>query len=168
MVCGSAGSCKVKHTISPCAGQSKWNGEGCKTVECEILLLLFSHQVMSKSLASPWRVARQLLKMQSLRNHCQIMWKWKYLNFDKRPLCVHAQSCPTLCNPMDCSPPGSPVHEIFQARILEWAAIPFSRESSWLRDWTQVSWIAGRFFTTEPPVKLSEDLYLPQFMHSKQ
>ena len=123
---------------------------------------------MSKSLASPWTVARQLLMMQSLRNHCQIIWKWKYLNFDKRPLCVHAQSCLTLCDPMDCSPPGSPVHEIFQARILEWAAIHFSRESSWLRDWTQVSWIAGRSFTTEPPVKLSEDLYLPQFTHSKQ
>ena len=37
-----------------------------------------------------------------------------------------AQSCPTLCNPMDCSPPGSSVHEIFQARILEWVAISFS------------------------------------------
>ena len=38
-----------------------------------------------------------------------------------------AQSCLTLCNPMDCSPPGSSVHEIFQARILEWVAISFSR-----------------------------------------
>ena len=37
------------------------------------------------------------------------------------------QSCPTLCNSMDCSPPGSPVHGILQARILEWVAIPFSR-----------------------------------------
>ena len=40
-----------------------------------------------------------------------------------------AQSCPTLCNPMDCSPPGSSVHGILQARILEWAAISFSRGS---------------------------------------
>ena len=39
-----------------------------------------------------------------------------------------AQSCPTLSNPKDCSPPGSPVHGILQARILEWVAIPFSRE----------------------------------------
>ena len=38
-----------------------------------------------------------------------------------------AQLCPTLCNPMDCSPPGSSVHRILQARILEWLAIPFSR-----------------------------------------
>ena len=58
-----------------------------------------------------------------------------------------AQWCPTLCDPMDCSPPGSSVHEISQARILEWAAIPFSRGSSRPRDQTQVSWIAGRFFT---------------------
>ena len=48
-----------------------------------------------------------------------------------------AQSCPTLCNPIDCSPPGSSVHGIFQAGILEWVAIPFSRGSSWPRDQTQ-------------------------------
>ena len=41
-----------------------------------------------------------------------------------------AQSCHTLCDPMDCSPPGSYVHGIFQARILEWVAISFSRGSS--------------------------------------
>ena len=57
------------------------------------------------------------------------------------------QSCLTLCKTMDCSPPGSSVHEILQARILEWIAIPLSRESSWLRDRTWVSHIAGRFFT---------------------
>ena len=53
----------------------------------------------------------------------------------------------TLCDPMDCSLPGSSVHGILQTRILEWAAIPFSRVFSPTRDWTQVSWIAGRFFT---------------------
>ena len=57
------------------------------------------------------------------------------------------QSCPTLCHPMDCSPPVSFVHGILQARILEWVAIPFSRGSSWPKDRTQVSCIAGRFFT---------------------
>ena len=62
-------------------------------------------------------------------------------------LVLVAQSCPTLCDPMDCSPPGSSVHEIFQARILEWVAISFSRGSSQPRDWTQVSCTAGRFFT---------------------
>ena len=48
---------------------------------------------------------------------------------------------------MDCSLPGSSVHGILQARILEWEAILFSRGSSWLRDQTQVSCTAGRFFT---------------------
>ena len=61
--------------------------------------------------------------------------------------CLVAQLCLTLCNPMDCSPPGSSVHGIFQARILEWVAIPFSRRSSQPRDWTWISWTAGRFFT---------------------
>ena len=57
-----------------------------------------------------------------------------------------AQSCPTLCNPKDCSPPGSSVHGIFQARVLEWVAISFSRGSSQPRDWTRVSHTAGRCF----------------------
>ena len=52
-----------------------------------------------------------------------------------------AESCPTLCDPMDCSPPGSSVHGILQARILEWVAISFSMGSSWLRDQIQVSCI---------------------------
>ena len=60
----------------------------------------------------------------------------------KRWLCVHAksfQSCLTLCDPMNCSLPGSSVHGILQARILEWIAIFFSRASSWLRDQTRCS-----------------------------
>ena len=55
--------------------------------------------------------------------------------------------CLTLCDPMDCSPPGSSVHGIFQAGILEWVATPLSRGSSRPRDWPQVSCIAGPFFT---------------------
>ena len=54
-----------------------------------------------------------------------------------------AQSYPTLCDPMDYS-----VHGILQARILEWIAFPFSRGSSQPRDWTQVSHVTGRFFTS--------------------
>ena len=64
--------------------------------------------------------------------------------------CVKAlvtQSCLTLGDPMVCSPPGSSVHGIVQARILEWVAMPSSRGSSQPRDRTQVSCIAGRFFT---------------------
>ena len=58
-----------------------------------------------------------------------------------------AQSCPTLCDPMDCSLQGSPVHGIFQARVPEWVAISFSRGFSPPRDRTRVSCIAGRHFT---------------------
>ena len=57
------------------------------------------------------------------------------------------QSCPTLCDPMDCSPPDSSVHGIFQARILEWVAISFSRGSSQAKDRSRVSRIEGRCFT---------------------
>ena len=69
-----------------------------------------------------------------------------------------AQSCTTLCDPMDCSRPGSSVHVIFQAWILEWVAISFSRGSSWPRDRTQVSHTVVRCFTIwatrEAPVML--------------
>ena len=57
------------------------------------------------------------------------------------------QSCRTLCDPMDCSPSGSSVHGIFQARILEWVAISFFRGSFQPRNLTQVSCIAGRLLT---------------------
>ena len=59
----------------------------------------------------------------------------------------HSVMSPTLCKSMDCSPPGSYVHGILQAGILEWVAISFSRGLSGPRDWIQVSGIAGRFFT---------------------
>ena len=66
-----------------------------------------------------------------------------------------AQSCPTLCDPMDCSLPGSSVHRLFQARVLEWVAISFSRGSSQPRDWTWVCHIVGKcltiWATREPP-----------------
>ena len=68
-----------------------------------------------------------------------------------------AQLCLTLCNPMDfCSPAGSSVHGILQARILQWVAISFSRGSSWPRDQTLVSRIAGKFFTIWPISEASQ------------
>ena len=57
------------------------------------------------------------------------------------------QLCPTFWDPMDCSPPGFPVHGILQARILKWLVYPFSSGSSLLKTQTRVSYIAGRFFT---------------------
>ena len=72
---------------------------------------------------------------------------------DMPPCMLAAQSCPTLSDSMGYSPPGSFVHEISQARILEWVVIPFSRGSSQSRDLTWVSCIKGRFFTIESPGK---------------
>ena len=63
-----------------------------------------------------------------------------------------------FCNPMTHSPPGSSVHGISQARILEWVAISFSRASSWPMAWTLVSCLAGRFFTTVLPQKPTRDI----------
>ena len=90
-------------------------------------------------------------------NTAQPLWKtaWqipKMLHIDYHE-CVHAQLlqlCLTFCHPMDCSLPGSSVHGIFHARMLEWVAMPASRGSSWPGDWTRVSYastLAGGFFT---------------------
>ena len=69
-------------------------------------------------------------------------------------LCSFMKLCLTLCNPMDCSPPGSSVHGIFQVRILKWVAISFSRGSSWPLEieyaCSASPALEGEFFTTEP------------------
>ena len=69
---------------------------------------------------------------------------------NQKPVRLAAQSCLTLCDPMDCSPQGSFVHGISQARILEWVVIFSSNGSSWPRDRTCISYTAGEFFTAEP------------------
>ena len=66
--------------------------------------------------------------------------------------CVYAQLCPTLCDPVDCSPPGYSVHGLLQARILEWVAISFFRSFyPGIKPWSPS--LAGGFFTTESPRK---------------
>ena len=75
-------------------------------------------------------------------------------------ICSDAQLCPTLCNPTDYSPPGSSVHGILQARILDWVAISFSRGSSLPRDQTWVSCIASGFFTNQAT---RESLFITDF-----
>ena len=81
------------------------------------------------------------MKMLMYRMNLCIM----YLNI--AVLCWVAQSCLTLCDPMDHSPPGSSVHGILQASILEWVAMPSSSGFSQPSDWTEVSCFAGGFFT---------------------
>ena len=77
-------------------------------------------------------------------DHClfEILFSPTLYSNTLRCLCLVAQLHPTLYDPMDCSPPGSSVHGILQARILEWAAISFSRGSSQPRDQTCVSYIS--------------------------
>ena len=82
-----------------------------------------------------------------------------------------AQSYPTRCDPVDCSLPGSSVCGILQARILEWVAIPFSRGSSWPRDWTWVSCNAGSFITiwaTRAPPALEGDVLITELSGKSQ
>ena len=72
----------------------------------------------------------------------QQQWETNINTLSKGQVRVCAQSCLTLCNPMDCSPPGSSVHRILQARILEWIAISGSGGSSQPRAWARVSHVS--------------------------
>ena len=73
-----------------------------------------------------------------------------------------AQSCLTLCNPMDCSLPGSSIYGIFQAIVLEWIAISFSRGSSRPRDQTRVSRIVDRRFTVWATREVLKESWVPK------
>ena len=88
----------------------------------------------SASYSSLWS---RLLMQRSAQETITVQVKWNEV----------AKSCPTLCNPIGCSLPGSSVHGIFQAIVLEWIAISFSRGSSQPRDRTRVSLIVDRRFT---------------------
>ena len=105
---------------------------------------MLSHFSCVRLFVTPWTVARQApLSMGFSRQEY-----WSGLPFlTPHVLCLVTQLCPTLCNLMDYIPPGSSVHGILQARILEWVSMPSSRGSSPPRDWTQDSLFAGGFFT---------------------
>ena len=80
---------------------------------------------------------------------------------------VVAQSCPTLCDPMECSLPGSSARGIFQARILEWVSISFSRGSSQPRDWAQVFCFEADSLLSEPQGKL-KPVELPHILEPER
>ena len=105
-------------------------------------------------IAKCWQVCRETALLILCKWECkmaQALWKCLAV-FNKQHVIAMkvkvlvTQLCLPLCEPMNCSPPGSSAHGILLARILEWAAIPFSR-SSWPRDWSQVSCLASGFFT---------------------
>ena len=91
-----------------------------------------------------WRV---FFPVVSTRHSPYLFFIFRFIKMYVSMLWLVTQSCPTLCNPMDYSLPCSSVHGILQARILEWVAMSSSVGSSQPRDQTQVSYIAGRFFT---------------------
>ena len=93
--------------------------------------------------ATVHRVTKSWTRLKQLSTHAH-----RYMNG-----CMYVQSCPALCNPMDCSPWGSSVHRILQARILEWVAIPFSMGYSWPRDQTQSPALHTDSLSSEPPGK---------------
>ena len=112
------------------AGSINWGRQGKAFVICKDICFFL---VMLSSL-SP--------NEDDLKNACSLCAELKEVKLSS---CMHAkslQSCPTLCDPMDCSPPGSSVHGSLQARILEWVAMPFSSGSSWPRDWTRISYVS--------------------------
>ena len=106
-----------------------WNCEGINVVS--------SHQVCGHCYSSPGR------QIQAPSQHLELEDKFQGRESESEV----TQLCPTLCDPTDCSLPGFSIHGVFQARILEWVAISFSRGFSPTRDRTQVSCIAGRCFT---------------------
>ena len=90
--------------------------------------------------------------------HCPVAPQWVYACSavsNSACVCLCAQSCPTLCDPVDCSPQGSSVHGILQARILEWVAISFSRRSSQAGDRNHISCIGRQILL---PLSHWEDL----------
>ena len=148
--------CTALHTASPLLGLPA----------SSMLLRSFCQEISSPDLPLTLSSPAQTLRGFQLPQDIQVLTSWTDLyacshrlvySFlhsvrTERVLCTRswsesAQSCPILCDPVDCSPLGSSVHEILQARVLESFAILFSRGSSPPRDQTRVYRIVGRFFT---------------------
>ena len=121
-----------------CTSKSKWMSNysysHSNMLEALPLLYCYSHHTL-------WKNVCPVLST----GHCEFVWV----------LC--AQSCLTICDLIDWSLPDFPVCGIFQARILEWVAISYSRGSFWSRDWTPA--MAGGFSTTAPPGAFQVDVW---------
>ena len=129
MLCKLFSSCNMLGLLSSCGALAS----RCRTQALDAWVSTCGSQALehrlgsySMGLAAPWHEESSLSRCTG--------------NTDIKPsdsvihMCLATQSCPALCNTMDCSPPGSSVHGIFQARILEWVAMSFSRGSSLARD----------------------------------
>ena len=117
----------------------------CIRNTAELVTSSYNKACLDQPIASPPADLWARHEDQRLSAADEVLWLIFTPHFDMKWSEV-TQSSPTLCEPMDYSPPGSSVHGIFQARILEWVAISFSRGSSQPRDRTQLSHSAGRHF----------------------
>ena len=134
----SMGSLRVRHDWATWLSLSTFMHWRRKWQPTPVFLPGESHGRRSLAGYSPWG-----LKSQTRLSDFQFTNQFKFVKVKV----LVAQSSPTLCDPIDCGLQGFSVRGILQARMLEWVAIPFSRGSSWLRNWTWVSCIAGRFIT---------------------
>ena len=116
------------------------------TLYLSLLYFISATQLFTQFLTQTWISFLHYDKRHMRSSSMKITWLYLCL----RLYVLVAQLCLTLWDPMDCSAPGSFFHGILQEKILEWVAIPFSRGSSRLTDWTYISCIyciTGRFFT---------------------
>ena len=124
-------SLKIKFSLSPIPSSFFWlSGLWYHPYP---FILIFICKTLSPKSFNLWRAYGLVESIKSARRVYPVI------------MCVCAkslQSCPTFCDPMDCSPPGSCVHWILQARILDWVAMLFSRGSSQPRDQTHVSYVS--------------------------
>ena len=133
--------------MSDCQIKHESQGFNCENMVPSIGLKVSEVKLLSRVqlLVTPWTVAYQAPPSMGFSR--QEYWSAVPLSSLSESESEVTHSCPTLCNPMDCSLPGSSLHGILQARVLKWVAISFSRGSSRPRKRTQVSCIAGRRFT---------------------
>ena len=111
-------------------------------------MILWNSLVLLAYISSLQRTPSKVILIDMILSIWLLILPWAYSRYTDACMCAKLlHLCWTLRDAMDCSLPDSSVHGILQARIVEWVAIPFSRRSSWLRDQTQVSCFAGRFFT---------------------
>ena len=144
--------------------------------KCWLKLIIKKTKIMASSPICSWQIYREKVETRAyfIFSGFKITMDSNYSHEIKRHLLFGrkamtilsesenevAQLCLTLCDPMDCSLPGSSVHRIFQARVLEWAAISFSRGSSQPRDRTRSPALQADTLTSEPPGNPKERCYL--------
>ena len=149
----------------------------CSTLTASSFKVL-SSSTQIPSLPLAWYTGSNIINVEPLISTCYLFWlEMACVDlFTSCPVCVVyamkvkvlvAQLCPTLFDPMDCSPPDSIVHGILQARILEWIVISVSRLSSQSRDWTQIC-ITDRFFNVWATREVSRVTVLKSMIISRQ